>query len=53
MEAAGHIDVDPDPHFRLLVIDHFTLNDKREIARAVYYFRPASIEAARKIHTQK
>jgi SnoaL-like domain len=49
MEAASHIDADPDPRFRLLVIDHFTMNAKNEIARAVYYFRPNTMALAQRL----
>jgi hypothetical protein len=41
------------PHFRLLVIDHFTINDKGEFARAVYYFRPVTLAGAAKFAPQQ
>jgi hypothetical protein len=53
MEVASHVEGDPDPRYNLLVIDHFTMNDQGEIARAVYYFRPGPMaEAVRYLKTR-
>lgn len=46
MEVASYLAFEKNPQYRLLVVDHFTMNDQGEIARAVFYFRPAALALA-------
>jgi hypothetical protein len=39
MELAAKFVADPEPRFRLLTGQHFTMNDRGEIVRLVHYFR--------------
>jgi len=43
MELAGKKIGQADDYWRLSAIDHFTMNAKGEIVRAVYYFRPQTL----------
>lgn len=45
MEIAGQLTNNVDGKYHLTAIDHFTMNESGEIARAVYYFRPDTVRA--------
>lgn len=47
MELAGKRVGQADDKWRISAIDHFTMNSKGEIVRAIYYFRPQTILGGR------
>lgn len=49
MEIAGKRKGQADDKFRIVAIDHFTVNDKGQFTRAVYYFRPQTLGMADKV----
>lgn len=49
MEIAGKRHGQADDKFRIVAIDHFTVNDKGQFTRAVYYFRPQTLGVANKV----
>jgi hypothetical protein len=43
MEIAGKRVGQADAKWRISAIDHFTMNERNEIVRAIYYFRPQTL----------